>query len=441
MNVPTDPAVQLRESTSETPLPPQPEWLQKSRSRAALRLQQVKLPERAEESWRYTSIEPILQHDLRAALPAPELDRATLASLLLSDSQDCHLLVLVDGRFVPELSNLHPEPGLQASGLARALAETNAPGLERLGSLLGDDAHYFTLMNAAAPAEGVYLRVVAGARLERPIELLHIGTDGTPAPMAQPRQLILVEEGSEARIRERFVSLGQGGGFHNGVTELFLGANAMLRHERLQQEGTAALHLHSLHLHQERDSRYLGNSLALGAAWSRTEIKVGFAGPGADCQLEGLYLAGDGQLNDFHLDIDHGVPHCSSRERFKGIIDGRGRAVFDGRILVRSEAQKSDAQLSNHNLMLSEQAEVDTKPQLEIHADDVQCSHGTSVGQLDPEQLFYLQSRGLGAAQARQMLCLGFAVEVIEALADSALREHALSLLQRRLGGSEESGS
>jgi Fe-S cluster assembly protein SufD len=211
-----------------------------------------------------------------------------------------------------------------------------------------------------------------------------------------------------------------------------------LRHERLQQEGSAALHLHGLRLHQERDSRYRGISLALGAAWSRAEVRVDFAGPGADCQLDGLYLAGDGQLTDFHLNIDHRVPCCSSRERFKGIIDGRGRAVFDGRILVRPGAQKSDAQLSNHNLMLSEQAEVDTKPQLEIHADDVQCSHGTSVGQLDPEQLFYLQSRGLDPAEARKMLCLGFAVEVIDVLTDSVLREHTLGLLNRRLGGPAE---
>jgi len=348
---------------------------------------------------------------------------------------------LVDGCFAPELSRLHPEPGLQAQGLARALAEGSAPGLERLGSLIGDQAHFFTLMNAAAPAQGIYLRAAAGVHLERPIELLHIGRGGSPAPIAQPRQLILVEDGAQLSIRERFVTLGAGGCFHNGVTELFIGANAELRHERLQQEGPQALHLHGLHLRQGRDSRYRGSSLALGAAWSRAELRVGFDGPGADCQLDGLYLAGDGQLSDFHLDIDHGVPHCSSRERFKGIIDGRGRAVFDGRVLVRAGAQKSDAQLSNHNLMLSEQAEVDTKPQLEIYADDVQCSHGTSVGQLDPEQMFYLQSRGLGPAQARQMLCLGFAVEVIDVLTDPVLREHALTLLQRRLGGPEEGAS
>lgn len=437
MNAATDPASWLRDLAVAAPVPSQPDWLQASRSSAAQRLQAARLPERADEAWRYTSVGPILQRELRPAA-APEFDPGALEPLLLSDSQDCQLLVLVDGRFSPELSRLHPEPGLQALGLARALVENSAPGLERLGSLLGEDAHYFSLMNAAAPAEGVYLRVAAGARLERPIEILYVGGDGVSAPIAQPRQLILVEEGAEACIRERFVSLGEGGGFHNGVTEVFLGANAELRHERLQQEGSAALHLHGLRLHQERDSRYRGISLALGAAWSRAEVRVDFAGPGADCQLEGLYLAGDGQLTDFHLDTDHRVPHCSSRERFKGIVDGRGRAVFDGRILVRPGAQKSDAHLSNHNLMLSEQAEVDTKPQLEIYADDVQCSHGTSVGQLDPEQLFYLQSRGLDPAEARLMLCLGFAVEVIDVLSDSVLREHALGLLKRRLGGPEE---
>ena len=191
MNAPTGPARQLSDLAFETPLPTQPDWLQENRSRAVQRLQAAQLPDRADERWRYTSLEPILRHDFRPAAPAPEFDFEALEPLLLSDSKDCHLLVLVDGRFAPELSILHREPGLQAMGLARALAENSVPGLGRLSSLLGEDAHYFTLLNAAAPAEGVYLRVAAGARLERPIELLHIGGDGTPAPMAQDRKSVV----------------------------------------------------------------------------------------------------------------------------------------------------------------------------------------------------------------------------------------------------------
>ena len=180
-------------------------------------------------------------------------------------------------------------------------------------------------------------------------------------------------------------------------------------------------------------SRYQGINVGLGASWSRTDLSIRFSGEGAVCDLQGLYLAGDGQLIDYHLDVDHRLPNCTSRENFKGILYGKGRAVFDGRVLVAKEAQKTDAAMTNRNLILCEGAEVDTKPQLEINADDVKCSHGTTVGQIEPEQLFYLRSRGISLPVARRMLCLGFAGEVLAALEPEALRDQVAEEVGRLL--------
>ena len=206
-----------------------------------------------------------------------------------------------------------------------------------------------------------------------------------------------------------------------------LAANARLQHHRLQHETRNARHLSRIELRQQTASEYHGVNVATGASWSRTDINARFDGPHAVCELDGLYTVGDGQYNDFHLDVLHNVPHCRSREDFKGIVYGDGRAVFDGMILVEKDAQKTDAQLSNKNLLLSQKGEVDTKPQLEIHADDVKCSHGTTVGKLDPNQLFYLRSRGIDQHRARQMICLGFAEQVLSSFDDAAVHDYVQS--------------
>jgi Fe-S cluster assembly protein SufD len=251
--------------------------------------------------------------------------------------------------------------------------------------------------------------------------------------LAQPRHLVDLGEGASATLIERYVSLGESLYCTNSVLELSLGDRASLSHYRVQEESPSAFHLAGVYLSQAAASRYHGVNVGLGAAWSRTDLVAGFVGEGAECILDGLYLAGDGQTMDFHLDVRHEIPGCTSREGFKGILYGKGRAVFDGRITVARDAQKTDAQLSNRNLLLSRGAEVDTKPQLEILADDVKCSHGTTVGQLDPGSLFYLRSRGIPLPQARRMLCVGFAEEVLDALAPELLRDFVSARVGVRL--------
>jgi Fe-S cluster assembly protein SufD len=251
--------------------------------------------------------------------------------------------------------------------------------------------------------------------------------------VAQPRNLVVLEAGACASLVERYVSMGDSLYCTNSVLEISVGRGAVLEHSRVQMESPNAFHITGLYLNQDQGSRYKGVNVGLGGAWARNDLVVRFSGQGADCSLQGLYLAGDKQVSDYHLDVDHAVPHCTSRENFKGVLYGKGRAVFDGRIHVAVDAQKTDAELSNKNLLLSRNAEVDTKPQLEIFADDVKCSHGTTVGQIEPEMLFYLRSRGIKASVARRMLCLGFAKEIIDGLGSGPLRDHVMEQVGRRL--------
>jgi Fe-S cluster assembly protein SufD len=270
----------------------------------------------------------------------------------------------------------------------------------------------------------------------RPIDILHVSVGGDDPGICHPRNLIVVEADARAHVIERYASLGEAVYFNNAMAEVVVGERGELVHESLQQESPVAQHLNELHIRLGADSRYRYAHAGLGGEWSRNDLRLTFAGEGAEADLNGLMLARDGQLNDVHLDIRHEVPGCTSRESFKGILDGRGRIVFDGRILVARDAQKTDAALANHNLMLSRNAEVDTKPQLEIFADDVKCSHGTTVGELDADMLFYLRARGIPEDRAKRMLCEAFAHDVLEHFESPDLRRRATRLLDARLAGS-----
>jgi len=410
-----------------------PVWLEAQRSAAARRLAELGMPERRQEAWRYTSIEPLLGQPFDPAAEAesrPDLDQ--IRSLLLAETEGTRL-VLLNGRHAPALSSLGRAGAVSVGSLRDALREGSGERARLLGSLAGPGEHAFSALNTVLAQDGALIRIPEETAQEQPIELLHLSMPTLQPGVVQPRHLVLVEPRARARLVERFVALGEPLYFNNLVSEILLGDSAELEHERLQAESPHAFHLSVVHLAQAAGSRYRGVVAALGAAWSRTDLKVRFDGPGAECALDGLYLAGDGQLVDMHLDVHHAVPGCTSRQSFRGILDGRGRAVFDGRVRVERQAQKSDARLTNANLMLSRSAEIDTKPQLEIFADDVQCSHGTSVGQLDADALFYLRSRGLSLADARRMLCMGFAREVLDAFRVGGLRDRSEALLAHRL--------
>jgi len=415
-----------------------PDWLMSRRDQAARRLETSEPPDAVQEAWRYTRLQPLLEADM-APGPAEPISDPRVGESLPPRSEGS-LLVLVNGRFAPEFSRLRPESGVTLCGLGQALSARPDGPVRALGSLSEDAGQAFSLLSSALMQDGVMVHVAPGVAVRHPVEILHLAVAAEQPRVAQPRHLILLEPGASARVVERFQAIDQPLYFNNLVVEALVGEGAALEHERLQNESPNAFHITSLYLQLQASGRYRGLTAAIGAGWSRTDLRVTFGGPGGECDLSGLYLAGDRQLTDMHLDVDHAVPGCTSRETFRGILDGRGRAVFDGRVLVREQAQKSDAQMVNANLMLSRNAEIDTKPQLEILADDVQCSHGTTVGQLDEDGVFYLRTRGLSAVQARRMLCMGFAREIIEGVHTPTLREQMEALLEARLGAASEAG-
>lgn len=410
------------------------DWLDDRRRGALEQVRQLGVPTTKDEAWRYTNLKGLLEQTFVqpgepvTALQPDDLEEALVPGL------ESHRVVLVNGRFVPELSALGDLPeGVRIAGLAHLLESDPDVLRDRLNAVAGETLPLFTALNTAGLDDGVVVLVERAAILERPIELLHVSIGLDEPRVAQPRNVLVLDAGAQAVVIERHLSLGDSLYCTNSVTEVSLGRDAVLKHDRIQNESASAFHINGLYLRQDTGSRYQSVNIGLGARWARCDLHTTFSGEHAECDLQGLYLAGDGQLMDYHLDVDHPLPNCRSQESFKGILYGKGRAVFDGLVYVARDAQKTDAAMSNRNLMLSEQAEVDTKPQLEIHADDVKCSHGTTVGQIEPEMLFYLRSRGISAPLARRMLCLGFAGEIIEKLSSEALREHVAEHVGQRL--------
>ena len=423
----------LLERGHSNPGQQEPTWLTDLRDQARAAFAKKGFPDRRHEAWRYTSLESLLE--------TPFVESDVVHAVQLSDIED-HLiqglhtwrLVMVNGRFNASLSDIHGIPDhVTVGSLADCIDERDQWMAAHLKSHLDDNNSVFSDLNLAGMRDGVMIRVGADVKLTKPIEILHLSVGLDNASVHQPRNALIVEARAAATVIERNVALGDSLYFNNSVTDVALSEQARLLHYRLQEESRNAFHMQSQNLQQAANSHYEGVGLALGGAWSRTDWNVDFRGEQAQCHLKGLYIVGDGQLVDNHLDIRHAVPDCASTEDFRGILNGKGRGVFDGRILVARDAQKTDAHLTNKNLLLSRQAEIDTKPQLEIHADDVACSHGTTVGQIEADALFYLRSRGISEARAQRMICMGFASAVFEDCAIDALFDYMHRRVERRL--------
>lgn len=411
------------------------EWLNKTREMAKERMQSMPLPQRKQEAWRYTSIDRLVKHDfLHGDDSFYTLTDADISNWIIADDNS-YRLVFANGRCIPRLCNVRGIPGDVTIGSLRASLTTDGDLIQQYlsqqPSLMSEDV--FTTLNAANIDDGLFVHVPKNVALDKPIEVLHLNYTANSERLILPRHLVVIESGAQATLIERVASRGNAAYFANSVSEIFVGDNARLSHYRIQNESSQAHHLSRVNLLQGADSTYNAAHFALGANWSRCDINARFSGKGAHCDLSGLYTVNDKQLADFHLNVIHNHPHCSSRENFRGIIAGNGRAVFDGRIVVDPYAQKTDAQLSNKNLLLSRDAEVDTKPQLEIYADDVKCSHGTTVGQIDPRQVFYLRSRGIDEATAKKMLCLGFAGEILADIELEEVRSYIENCVQQSL--------
>ncbi|MEW8028495.1 MAG: Fe-S cluster assembly protein SufD [Candidatus Thiodiazotropha sp.] len=409
------------------------DWLIEQRRAAMERMAELGFPHVRQEAWRYTNVEGLLQKAFTSTPPISDSSRVIVIDDMLEEPIAARL-VFVDGLYHPGLSTGIEQMGFKVGNLRAAMVVGDQSVLGSVGNLSGMGDHAFAAMNMAAQQDGAVIQLSKGVVIEQPIELLHITTSERSGHAQQMRHLVELDADASVSLIERYLSaVDDNDYFNNIVCEINLAEGATLQHQRVQQESNRAYHLCDLYVNLGRDACYLGVNAALGGIWSRTEFHNRFSGEGAECEVDGLYVAGDGQLMDFHLDVDHSVPRCRSREHFKGILHGAGRAVFDGLIRVGADSQKSQADLQNANLMLSGNAEVDTKPQLAILADDVQCSHGTSVGQLDEQALFYLRSRGIDAYQARRLLSLGFAGEIIDRFETDSLRMQIGSDLEQRI--------
>jgi Fe-S cluster assembly protein SufD len=421
----------------ETEPGPGPAWLQSLRERARMRLGETGFPTTREEEWRFTNMAPLLQLPLHAA--EPDERRAGSAEVKpFRLAGNGHCLVFVDGFFRPDLSVL-PGPGaaLQAGSL-RAQWESHPRELEmHLARHANFDTHYFTAMNTAFFHDGAFISVPAEAAIEEPVQLLYLAASGRPGAAVHARNLILVHSGGSLKVIETYASLTEAAHLTNAVTEVSLGPGARLEHCRIQNENERAFHVAAVQAVQGRGSRWLSHSFATGARLARNQIQTLFNAEGAEAVLNGLFLAQGEQLMDHHTVVDHAQPRCESHEFYHGILGGRSHGVFNGKIFVRPNAQKTNAKQTNRNLVLSDNAVMNTKPQLEIFADDVKCTHGATVGQLNDEALFYMRARGIGAAQARGMLIRAFANDVVERVTMAPVREYLDQLLAARFASLE----
>ena len=392
----------------------EPSWLTAIRQSAIERFTDLGLPTRRDEEWRFTPITPIVEtpfatsDDRRSAL-TPE----TVAAVPFGDLH-CTTLVFVNGRYAPNLSTQRPLPaGVVAASMADVLKSGSESLRDQLAQQLGARGAAFTALNTALFEDGGYIFVPRGVFVEDPIHLLFIATSPNAPTVSYPRNLILAGENSQCTIVESYVGLDEDVYLTNAITEVVAGENAFVDHYKLQQESLTAYHVGSMQLDLARNVNFTSHAITLGGAITRNEVGAVTGGRNIECTLNGLYLANGRRIVDNHTTIDHALPYCNSHEVYKGILDDRARGVFNGKIFVRQDAQKTDAKQTNKTLLLSPTAQINTKPQLEIFADDVKCTHGATIGQLDPDQLFYLQARGIPKDEARDLLVYAFAGDII----------------------------
>lgn len=412
-----------------------PSWVFPLRKAAMTRFAEMGFPTTNDEDWRFTNVAPIVKLPFRPVfaysrgdLNAAALDRYSFAGLKGSR------LVFVDGHFSEELSSIQPQKdGIKISSLAVALNSDSELVEKHLARYAQTDKNAFTDLNTAFFQDGAFIYVPAGQEVPGPVHLLFVSTATEPGATTHPRNLIIAEKNSKLTVIESFVSAADAPYFTNAVIELVVGENAVVEHCKFQDEAPSAYHIAAIHAHLGRSCNFIAHSIATGAKLSRNSITTSLADEGVECVLNGLYLTRDEQLADHHMVVEHARPHCNSHEYYNGILDGRSKGVFHGRILVRPNAQKTDAKQTNKNLLLSDDATIDTKPQLEIYADDVKCTHGATVGQLNDESIFYLRARGIGLETARRMLIHAFAGEIIDRIRYAPAREEMDKVVWDRL--------
>lgn len=378
-------------------------------------------PSTDNEEWRVTPLTSLVRVPFQLAAPDPDVR---------PELPEGARLVFVNGRFASHLSVLPAlPPGAFVGSLAEALQTRRELVEPHLGRYAKFDDHAFVALNTAFVHDGVFIHLPSGKVLEEPLHLVFASTASGDPTVSHPRNLIVAGTNSQMTLVECYVGPTDAVYLTNAVTEVVLADGAVIDHYKLQQESREAFHLATMQVQQARGSNFRSHAVTLGSSLTRNDINAYLGGEGCECTLNGLYLASGEQLIDNHTRIDHAMPRCNSHELYKGILDGKARGVFNGKIYVHPDAQKTDAKQTNQTLLLSDDAVINTKPQLEIYADDVKCTHGATVGQLDAAQLFYLRSRGIGTAAARSLLTFAFANDVVDRLRVKSLRRRLAALL------------
>lgn len=430
-----DPYLKAFERFEQAGASAQPSWLFPLRKAGIARFAELGFPTLKHEDWRFTNVAPIAKLPFK---PVFETSRDGLTRDSLTQFPFARMpgtrLVFINGIYSAELSTAPAQKdGIKVGNLAAALASDSALIEKHLGRYVRTEDNAFAALNNAFFQDGGFVYVPAGQAIEEPVQFLFINTSKDAGATTHPRNLIIVEHEAKATVIESYVSLASAPTFTNAVTEFALGDNAVVEHCKFQDESTDAFHIAALHSHLGHKVNFSSHSIATGAKLSRNNLRTTLNGEYIEAVLNGVYLTNGDQLADHYMIVDHAQPNCASHEYFNGILAGKSKGVFHGRILVRPDAQKTDAKQTNKNLLLSDDASADTKPQLEIYADDVKCTHGATIGQLNEDSIYYLRSRGIGLETARRMLIHAFAGEIIDRVKHDALREELDALVWDRL--------
>jgi Fe-S cluster assembly protein SufD len=398
-----------------------PAWLNSLRRAGNAHFSELGFPTTEDEEWRFTNIRPIAELQPQAAPSNVRLSKADVAKFDYGELR-ARRLVFVDGRYHPELSEPGISAGVSVLNLETAIQADESFLTQHLARYARYDDNAFAALNTSMIEDGAVIRIPTGHIEKEPVFLLFISTGRLAGAVTNPRILVVAHERSEAKIIEKYVTLGDQPHLTNVVTELVLDEGARVEHCKLQDEGLNAFHVATIQGYQKRNSHLLTHSISLGGAITRNNVIPVLDAEGCECIMNGLYLGRDTQLVDHHTAIHHAKPNCNSHEFYHGILDGKSQGVFNGKIFVRPDAQKTDAKQTNRNLLLSDEATIHTKPQLEIFADDVKCTHGATVGQLEDEHIFYLRARGIGLEMARRMLVHAFASDIVNRISMEEVR-------------------
>jgi Fe-S cluster assembly protein SufD len=426
--------------------PAGPEWLSALRKQGIERFESLGFPTTKNEDWHFTSVAPIAEQTFQPAMVSSRdvtSEGSTAGMVARADldrfnfgQPEWHTFVFVNGEFSEDLSSYAGlGKNVRVTSLAAAIRTGTGRPERHLGKIAAYEGHAFTALNTAFIRDGAFIELQANAVVDQPIHLVFI-SEGAGHAVAHPRNLIVAAPNSRASVIESYVSVRDSCYFTNAVTEISLGEGAHLDHYKLQRESEKSFHVGTVQVRQARDSQLHSFSLAVGGILARTNIYTSLDGAGATCTLNGLYLADGTQHIDNQTSIEHIAPNCPSHEVYKGVLDGRSHGVFNGKVYVHPEAQKTDGKQSNNNLLLSPNARVDTKPQLEIFADDVKCTHGATVGRLDEIAMFYLNSRGIGPELARILLTYAFAADVLEMIELEPLKKGLEEMVLSRFAAS-----